>query len=205
MSELSFEKISVDCRPAPDDLEQIAHNIQRVMRIAYSRMLEVQRVSPLPKGTIKNELFDETNPRFVKRQANRISEHIVSAGSRYTLGWDDDELVGLAKASPSWGRRKASLTPNYYLNDIAVTYEGLGLGSRILAEALRTIPAERKISLDAFEGNNRANGWFESLGFETLDTRPTDLGFKIGQIIVPQFRMQSPYVGLVSQRLAKSF
>ncbi|MBI2285678.1 GNAT family N-acetyltransferase [Candidatus Saccharibacteria bacterium] len=203
MLQLSFEELSVDYMPARDRLEQAAHDVQRVMRIAYTRAFEKQRSPQMPEGIIRRELFDETNAAKVRQQARRISDHIIDKGSSYLLGWDNDELVGLTKTSPLRLHRRGLAKSNYYLNDVAVTYEGMGLGSALMLEALLQYPGEQRLSLDAYEGNHRANNWFKSLGFETLDTQPTGLELRIGQIVVPQFRMQSPYVGLVTERLAK--
>lgn len=204
ITEPSFERLAIDDMPERDRLEHVAEEIQKVLRVAYSRVFEQQRQPRLPAGTIRRELFDETKPERVRRQIKRMGEHMNDYHSVYWLNWVDEELVGLSKTSPLKPNRKFMPRSDYYLNDIAVTDEGNGWGSALLEHALTEYPLDRRMLLDAYEGNDRANSWFNKLGFEPVSPQAADLGFQIGQVVVPQIRMAAPWVGLVAERLSRN-
>src|SRR5579871_6534112 len=83
-------------------LDGIARGIQRVLRIAYTRVFECEQVvHRLPAGTIRRELFDEMSEERVAAQRDRIRRSCVGDRSIYTICFDGVEVIGVAKTSPA--------------------------------------------------------------------------------------------------------
>ena len=209
--ESGYERIAADDFPDKDRLEDVARGIQRILRMTYTRAFEMQQSAyRLPVGTIRRQRFDENSPVRVRAQVQRIEESVSKHCATYLLGWDygEDEnrgeLVGLAKTSPqNLHRKKPMKESNYYINDIVSIYEGFGIGSLILDRALSEYPGDRSVTLDAFEGNDRANAWFNRLGFVAIEPQPEEDPFMIGSVVVPQTRLEALSIGLVRQKLQK--
>lgn len=201
-AQITHERVAIDQCPDEDRLEYIALSVQRVMRIAYSRIFEKRRGDQnLEEGTIRKKLFDETDPERINNQYRRILDHISTHNSVYLLGWDDEDLVGLAKTSSLNPNRKIFTRGRFELNDIAVIYEGMGVGSTLLRAALSEYPGNGRLKLDAYEGNDHANKWFERLGFRAAQEQPEGLYKEIGGVAISQFVMEAPNIGSVVAKL----
>lgn len=169
--------------------KRVARGIQEVLRTSYSRVFEgAHSVYGLPNGTIKSH-FQKT-PDHIRARIDRTTAHLLHYRAIYWLAWGDDELIGLAKTMPSKKLKPGSLAlANCYLNDIAVVEEGQGIGATLMKKALGDYAGDKKVVLDAYNGNDRANDWFARLGFKVNSEQPPNHYFQIGEILVPQVRM----------------
>lgn len=83
------------------------------------------------------------------------------AGTLYTVAAAPGAVAGFTEF-----RRSAD---ELFLNHIYLDAEwrGSGVGRRLLRESIELVrdAGQRRIALDVFDGNRRARGWYESLGF----------------------------------------
>jgi ribosomal protein S18 acetylase RimI-like enzyme len=150
----------------------VANAAAEVLIGAYAGQFERPH-GRLPEGTF--DMRFRKNP-FVERAIDARQDHMrteVSNGSRYWFipapDQGPDVWAGLLKVSPSqsWWQRKLRMTPNCYLNDIAVhpQWQRQQHASVLLLSGLRYsgFRQDKALALDAFDGNEVANQWFERL------------------------------------------
>ena len=201
---MNYEKLSRENLERHErGLGRLAKDIQRVLRIAYTRVFEhEQTLHRLPEGIIRRELFDEDLEERIEAQKERIRRSCCRDGSIYMLCFDGGEVVGVAKTSPArseWSQRFRLRAPDRYLNDIAVSIPRRGIGSHLIKTALVDCSESGRAVLDAFEGNNVTNEWFARLGFSPMERQPADLNYAIGTFVIPRIRMSAPRHDSVSR------
>jgi hypothetical protein len=190
----------------PERLFRVAKAVNRVMRVAYAREFEERTLLVLP-GEVAAYQFDELSGSLVIAAQKRIESH-TKKGSVYHIL--DMEFPGaLVKATPMYeskfDRFMPYIDPHCYVNDVAVTQEGEGVGSYMLATALKRYNPDSKTVLDAYdkEDQDRVNSWFERLGFKPIAKQPSDLCGRIGNTLVPQTRLEAESIGEVLEKLQK--
>ncbi len=195
-------------RVTPDQIERAAKHIQAVLLASYTRAFETQQ-QVVNDGDIHRYLFNPYDKKRVTRQVERMRNYMAT-GSVYWLAshvrdaheMSVEEVVGVAKTSPSRANKLKPWQKNCFLNDVDASVESTGIGSALMYAALGEYKDNRRVILNAFEGNDIANSWFERLGFEK-QTEELDV-FEIGPHKIPQIRYEAIAVGGVRAALLQS-
>jgi ribosomal protein S18 acetylase RimI-like enzyme len=162
--------------PAEVDLET-ASACLRLLANAYAHQFEK------PNGWLKQGAFKE---HFRPDKEDSVTSHAdrmraaIKDGSVYWFASQPDQHFettgGLAKASPSRSgllQRAHLQSPNCYLNDIVVApaAQGNGIGRQLLLAVITSdhFDIRRNLTLDAFQGNEVANAWFQRLGMHAVE------------------------------------
>lgn len=184
-------------RVKPHRIEHFAPKILGVLHGAYSRRF-VDELGLLTQAAVDKQFA--VGPETVARQIAKMNQS-MRAGSAYWVARpgsyaNDEVIVGIAKASPSKPKKLKSFfkTPNLYLDDIDSVEEHKGIGSALIYAATSEYEDSKIAVLDAVEGNDRTNQWFESLGF-MLKPEITLEPLVIGGEAMPQIRYENLSVG----------
>jgi len=99
-------------------------------------------------------------------------ENQMDKGSQFVFVYDDDEPVGFAAYLPK-GNGIYKLDKIYILP----SQQGKGTGRFLIDHIIRTIAKMGAVSLQLqVNRNNKAKGFYEKLGFSTIDYQDFDIG-----------------------------
>ena len=148
-----------DARPA--DAKAVAEVARASWHAAYGEVLGTATVD----RTV-DEWYDTDSLR------TEIDETSAADAACFLVAEVDDEVVGFANAGPARDWESDPDDPDAFFSRLYVAPEhwGDGIGSELtarVADELRDAGHER-VWLEVFETNERARGFYESIGFERI-------------------------------------
>ncbi len=184
---------------------EIARRLSHVLGVSWSNLLE-RELKALENGTVRRELFDETNEELVRaRQINVIE----SLGHRavYYFAWFNQQDWGMAKTTPSYPNKVLKVVgapANCYFGSLDSIIANMQVGSQLFQAASAPFKDGKLAVTDVF--NYPESSTYQAAlhaGFEPVLPQPADLVFRIGEYKLPQIRM-SAEIGQIRASIKRS-
>lgn len=158
------------------NIERAAPNILEVMHATYTRLFTAptkdRPIPPLTKEAVTRKF--SPSRENIARQTDRMHGSIVNGAAYWLLklgSYPNGEAIdGFIKTTPSKpGKLRYFVElPNCFVGDLATSREDLDDSRALMFVALSDFREDRKVALNAQEGNDTENAWLAESGFEDL-------------------------------------